>query len=98
MSVRLPIDELHFFQAFKAEPFKWAWCLHCERAYELGQVRLVPEPRTDLRVMTGDMQMCPYDDCDGDAVIDVWPWSKVRELHPDYPDEPVPGVVYPLYG
>lgn len=43
------------------------------------------------------MQMCPYPDCDGDAVLDAWNWDDFRKTHPDCPEVPVIGEVYPLY-
>jgi hypothetical protein len=66
---------------------KYLWCLHCERSYLRGRHRQV-----------GSLQMCPYDGCDGDAVIDAWSWPSVRENNPGYPETPQDGVVYPLYG
>lgn len=63
------------------------WCLHCERAYLRGKCRQI-----------GNLQMCPYADCDGDAVIDAWDWGTVREENPSYPERPIEGTVYPLYG
>lgn len=38
----------------------WVICLHCGMAYKIGEYRL----------MHGDMQMCPYEGCDGDTVMD----------------------------
>jgi len=63
----------------------WLWCLHCNRTYEHGKFRLI-----------GDLQMCPYADCDGDVVIDSVIWSEVRREHSHYPEVPAPGVVYPF--
>ena len=28
--------------------------------------------------------MCPYEGCNGDAVIDTWEWGRIREEHPDH--------------
>lgn len=64
----------------------YLWCLHCERAYERGKWR-----------NNGDLQMCPYVGCNGDAVIDAWDWEAVRQHHPDYPEIPEFGKSYPLY-
>lgn len=64
----------------------WLWCLHCERAYPLGSYRVV-----------GDLQLCPYAECDGDTALDLWPWGAVRVENPQYPIRPELGVVYPLY-
>lgn len=73
---------------FVAGPRKaWHWCLHCERAYPLGSYR-----------QNRDLQMCPYEGCDGDAVMDLWTWQRVREANPQYPEIPELGVVYGLYG
>jgi hypothetical protein len=62
------------------------WCLHCERTYNRGNYRKV-----------GDLQMCPYPDCDGSTVMDGWDWEEVRDEHSDYPVVPKDGVRYPLY-
>lgn len=78
--------ESHRDAAFGKSECKYFWCLHCERAYENGQWR-----------EEGELQMCPYDNCDGDAVLDAWEWSKIREEHPDYPEVPEIGKSYPLY-
>lgn len=55
----------------------YCWCLHCERAYKYGEYRMVR-----------GLQMCPYDGCDGDTVIDAEPWEHVRERKKDYPKTP----------
>src|SRR5205814_9547801 len=55
----------------------YLWCLHCERAYERGK----------WRTLRG-FQMCPYLDCDGDAVIDALDWAAIRDEHPEYPERP----------
>ena len=64
----------------------YLWCLHCERAYRRGEYRLVH-----------GLQMCPYEDCDGDTVMDGWDWAQIRDGHPEYPEVPEMGKVYPLY-
>ena len=64
----------------------YLWCLHCERTYKRGKFRKVD-----------DLQMCPYEDCDGDTVLDAWDWESVREYHSAYPEIPEEGKVYPLY-
>jgi len=58
-------------------------CLHCERTYERGK----------WRTLRG-FQMCPYLDCDGDAVIDTLNWAAIRDGHPEYPERPTWGAVY----
>src|SRR5664280_3151660 len=62
------------------------WCLHCERTYRRGECRVI-----------NALQMCPYPDCNGDTVIDAWPWFTVRSYNPEYPVIPIEGTVYPLY-
>ncbi|MBE9047988.1 hypothetical protein IQ255_26945 [Pleurocapsales cyanobacterium LEGE 10410] len=70
----------------------YLWCLHCERAYKESEYRTEVNRNGDM------MEMCHYEDCDGDAVIDAWDWADLKEGHPDYPDNPVEGKVYPQYG
>jgi hypothetical protein len=77
-------DREKVFGAETGSPF--LWCLHCERTYERGKWRNV-----------GNLQMCPYIDCGGDAVIDAWDWATMRRNHPSYPEQPEPGKAYPLY-
>jgi hypothetical protein len=64
----------------------YLWCLHCERAYQRGKFR-----------RRGSLQMCPYPNCSGDAVMDARDWAKVRGGHPTFPEVPEEGVHYPLY-
>ncbi len=76
----------------------YVWCLHCERAYKAGEHRKVPTPK-EVREFVPDMEfmeMCAYEDCDGDAHMDAWSWGKIFTLN-GYPTIPEPGVVYPLY-
>jgi hypothetical protein len=80
------MSESHRREMFGKTQSGFLWCLHCERAYEEGKWR-------DVK----GMQMCPYADCNGDAVIDAWDWQKVREANPEYPQRPEAGTVYPLY-
>jgi hypothetical protein len=61
------------------------WCLHCNRAYRWGEYRVV-----------NGLQMCPYDGCSGDTVMDGWTWDSVRKGNPDYPKTPKLGHVYGL--
>ena len=68
------------------------YCIHCERTYQTGQYREQDFPG----LVT--LQMCPYDGCDGDAVIDAWSWASIRSENPDYPEIPEEGIVYPMYG
>jgi hypothetical protein len=46
--------------------------------------------------MINGLQMCPYDGCNGDTVMDGWTWESVREGNPDYPRIPRLGHVYEL--
>lgn len=62
------------------------FCLHCERAYERGKWRNV-----------GDLQRCPYLNCDGDTVMDAMDWELIRDQHPEYPATPDFGRSYPMY-
>lgn len=81
------MSDSHRENAFDETPRSpFLWCLHCERTYDRGQWRNEAE-----------YQMCPYADCDGDAVIDAWDWASVRDHNPQYPEMPEPGRVYPLY-
>ncbi len=82
------MDQSHRDLAFdEIECSGHLWCLHCERTYE----------REKWRNKDG-LQMCPYLDCDGDAVIDAWDWATIREHHREYPEFPEFGTRYPMYG
>lgn len=72
------------------------WCLHCERTYPHGEFREIKDPHP-IPGEDDTLQMCPYEDCDGDVVIDSKEWDWVLEKHPDYPETPKHGEVYPLY-
>jgi hypothetical protein len=90
----------------------WMWCLHCQRAYLYGCYREGEKFSYDevfvrevmscggseaIAMLDDYMQLCPYPDCDGDAVMDSQPWEWVRGNHPEYPEVPIAGVEYPLY-
>jgi hypothetical protein len=62
----------------------YKWCLHCERTYGIEECRHI-----------NDLDMCPYEDCDGDVVWDGLSWEDIRRYHPEYPEVPVKGVKYP---
>ncbi len=71
-----------------AAAYTYLYCIHCERAYERGHFRQVRS-----------LQMCPYEGCDGDAVIDAWLWADIAdERNPGYPAVPELGKVYPMDG
>lgn len=63
---------------------KYFWCSHCERTYKDSEFRKV-----------GELQMCHYPDCDGDALGDAHDWAAVWNAHPEYPEVPEPNVIYP---
>jgi hypothetical protein len=69
------------------------YCIHCERAYPKGKCRIMSD------IGLGLMRMCPYEDCDGDGILDAWEWDVFRqENHPEYPEVPEEGKIYPMYG
>jgi len=70
----------------------YLYCIHCERAYKYGSFREIK----DLNFKSTVLQLCPYDDCEGDTVLDAKDWKDIREHHPDYPEIPELGKVYPL--
>lgn len=76
----------HRSETFSGPEGIWLWCLHCERSYKDGEYR-----------EEDGYQMCPYPDCNGTTVLDGWTWEHIREIHPEYPEEPERDKVYPLY-
>lgn len=82
---------------FPEEPTsEYLWCVHCERAYKRGDYRKVLLSRSQVVPDKEYLEMCPYDGCDGDTVIDAWNWKDVRSGN-GYPKVPLLGIVYPLY-
>ncbi len=77
--------EMDRARIFDERPCAFLWCLHCGRTYRWGEFR-----------ERDGLQMCPYDGCDGDTVMDGWRWDEVREGNPDYPKVPKRGHVYEL--
>ena len=67
----------------------YMYCIHCQRAYKHGERRI----QTNLKEY---MDLCPYEDCEGDAVLDSKEWEDIRTYYPEYPEIPEKGVVYPL--
>jgi DNA-directed RNA polymerase subunit RPC12/RpoP len=59
------------------------WCLNCERTFYLDSL--------------GWKSKCPYEDC-GVWRWDLWEWKEIRKLIPDYPEVPIEGKKYSLYG
>src|SRR5437660_57496 len=76
---------MHRGEIIPDERDDYLWCLHCARAYKWGEYRLI-----------GELQMCAYEGCNGDTVMDGWTWRAVREGNPDYPKVPKLGHVYEL--
>lgn len=68
------------------------YCLHCERTYPHGEYRTA-----SVEMGEDFLQMCPYEDCDGDTVMDSKEWDWVRSNRPEYPENPKRGEVYPLH-
>lgn len=64
----------------------WLWCLHCTRVYQAGEYRLTSD---------GYLQYCPYEDCNGDTVMDASKWENVRKHRPEYPEVPERDTRYP---
>lgn len=62
----------------------YLWCLHCERTYKIGEHRTID-----------DLDMCPYEGCDGDVVWDGMSWTDMCEHYPEYPVVPLKGMKYP---
>jgi hypothetical protein len=67
-----------------AEPERWAWCLHCERAFQLGEAR---EEHGAV--------MCAYLDCEA-SPLDFWLWESYRAFVGAAPRVPRLGLEYPL--
>ena len=72
--------------ALRPRPADYLWCIHCERAYQYGELR-----------DAGGKPACPYVGCEG-SQAEPWDWSRVRRANPGYPRQPSHGVVYPLFG
>lgn len=85
--------KVHVLDMEGVEVGDWLWCLECERCYQPGEFRLEVDEEDGF-----GYQMCPYEGCDGSTVLDGKPWGSIREKHPEYPEEPERGVVYPVYG
>jgi hypothetical protein len=66
------------------------YCMTCERVYRHGQQKQIMDEELEV------MEMCPYENCDGDTVIGGKEWTWVLSCRPDYPEVPVVGKEYPL--
>ena len=79
-------------QQFDGLVLPWSWCRCCQRAFVKGTYRRGagiarrPGARTT--------QECPYQDCWGQILRDSRPWASIRQIHPDYPEQPERHVVY----
>lgn len=80
--MKFDLDNLHLDSSEYGDHL---WCLHCQRAY----------PKGYFRHLHG-LQMCPYEGCDGDTVLDALDWAQVRERHQEYAKTPKLGTVYPM--
>lgn len=77
---------------------EFQWCLHCERASKKGHYKLVPCDGFARQVFGGNYWvLCPFDDCDGDPIMDIWDWDSFREVRKDLPEIPKEGEYYPMY-
>lgn len=74
----------------------YVWCLHCERTYMRGEYRKVEGETFVVNHVKYDTSYegCPYEDCNGSALVDAFDWNYFREHYPDYPEIPERGVVY----
>jgi len=74
-----------------ASPGDFVWCMHCEQTFKWD----------------GIIDRCP-NDCDGNPIDwrewkghikEYFTWYKGQEeiIKKEFPREPIPGVVYPLY-
>lgn len=75
-------------KAFGRKDGDWVWCLNCQRCYQVGEFKMG---------VVDELEYCPYDNCDGDTLADSWPWERIREAHPEYPEIPERKKVYPMY-
>ncbi len=64
---------------------EFVWCVNCERAYRRGEFR-----------WEGKYLMCPYADCLASVTCEGIDWDAFRRRHPQYPEIPELGRVYPL--
>ena len=89
--LKLPLREIT-----EEEASLYVWCLHCERTYMRGEFRKVKVETFEVNHVKYDTsyEACPYEDCDGSALVDAFDWNYFREHYPDYPEIPERGVVY----
>ncbi len=89
--LELPLDDFGV-----EEPSLYKWCLHCQRTYMRGEYRKVEGETFVVNHVKYDTSYegCPYEDCNGSALVDAFDWNYFREHYPDYPEIPERGVVY----
>lgn len=83
----------------KTEPF---WCPGCQRAF-LSQVPDDYSPgmviekigQPDPEDEGAGRYLCPAEGCD-EAIVNCLHWSKLRENHPELPEVPQDGEIYPI--
>ena len=71
---------------------KYMWCSHCERTYEYGQFRVERwKPFTvDHIRYEPEFEMCPCEDCNGDAVLDAKDWEDIANIYRKLINKPDP--------
>lgn len=62
MSNRKPTDRWKILGRKRETVDTMVWCLHCGRWYRLGDHRVVGKKK---------MQLCAYEGCSGDTVLDA---------------------------
>lgn len=76
------------------DPAGFAWCLHCERAFPTGDIRVTGSRERGTYTLE-----CPIEDCDA-GLMDLHPWHPdhwPKNANPEYPDVPEAYGDYPLY-
>lgn len=75
---------------------KYVLCIMCGRV-SLADDYIATEPdEVTINHITYEMDgipKCPYEDCNGNIAETIY-WKFIREKHPEYPENPVPGIVY----
>lgn len=69
---------------FESEYGDYVWCLHCEKVFKKEK-------------WIQSKWHCPDKECNG-SPLDAWEWSLVQSNNTGYPDVPVEGKCYRLYG
>lgn len=71
----------------------WVWCLHCERAFQIKDIKWVPA-QGSLWSDRLEIACCAYEGCDG-TLLDFQSYQGTRQDW--WPAVPVKGERYPLY-